>query len=970
MGYCGHNGVMTSHTPQSPQPADSAPQTVPGTAIPAVAPDTETPEIIPGLRQEVRYLGAILGDIIRDQEGEEVFSVVEETRRAAFAIRDGDGDPAALESLADRLHDLPAATALPVIRAFSHFSLLANLAEDLHEERLRDRRADDGVAPPADTLDSAWTALSEASVTSRQVAEVVAKAQVAPVLTAHPTETRRRTVFDVQWDITRLMRSRGRILNSGRTARSDERLASIDTDIRRRVSILWQTALIRSVRPRIEDEINVGLRYFTISLLQEIPAINRRVTVALRDRYGQDVPATPTVRPGSWIGGDHDGNPFVTGQTVTYATARAAQTVFDWYLGQLGKLEHELSLSVQLTHVTEDLAELADRGRNDVPSRVDEPYRRAVHGIRGRVAATAASRLSEQVEVAQDQTLSRGHQPYTDSTELLTDLETIDASLRASADDIIADHRLGDLIAATQTFGFHLSSLDLRQNSESFESVLSELFTRAGVTDDYTALTEEERVALLTAELRSPRPLSDPRATWSEVTERELGIFRAAADAVERFGPDAVPHCIISMASSVSDILEPMILLKEVGLVTADDGRISGSVDVIPLFETIEDLAAGAEVMREVLSLELYRDYVRNRGEIQEVMLGYSDSNKDGGYLAANWGLYDAEIALVAAASDAGVGLRLFHGRGGTVGRGGGPSHEAILAQPEGAVQGSVRITEQGEIISAKYGVPSVARRNLESLVSATLEASLLPVDRIDDPERAYATMRELAELSRLTYARLMHDDQGFIDYFTSSTPLEEIGNLNIGSRPSSRKQTSSISDLRAIPWVLSWSQSRIMLPGWFGVGSAVRQWIDGGDSADSAARLDYLRQLYRRWPFFRSVLSNMAQVMAKTDLSVAHLYSALVPDREDADRIFEMISGEFTLTVEMYLQITEQDTLVDDNPELALSVRNRFPYLLPLNLLQLSLLRRYRDGDRSEDVLDGIRLTMNGLATGLRNSG
>ena len=329
--------------------------------------------------------------------------------------------------------------------------------------------------------------------------------------------------------------------------------------------------------------------------------------------------------------------------------------------------------------------------------------------------------------------------------------------------------------------------------------MLSELFTRAGVTDDYTALTEEERVALLTAELRSPRPLSDPRATWSEVTERELGIFRAAADAVERFGPDAVPHCIISMASSVSDILEPMILLKEVGLVTADDGRISGSVDVIPLFETIEDLAAGADVMREVLSLELYRDYVRNRGEIQEVMLGYSDSNKDGGYLAANWGLYDAEIALVAAASDAGVGLRLFHGRGGTVGRGGGPSHEAILAQPEGAVQGSVRITEQGEIISAKYGVPSVARRNLESLVSATLEASLLPVDRIDDPERAYATMRELAELSRLTYARLMHDDHGFIDYFTSSTPLEEIGNLNIGSRPSSRKQTSSISDLRAI---------------------------------------------------------------------------------------------------------------------------------------------------------------------------
>ncbi|MGO1948944.1 MAG: phosphoenolpyruvate carboxylase [Mycobacteriaceae bacterium] len=921
--------------------------------------------MVPGLRQELRYLGAILGDVVREQEGDEVFNLVESTRKAAFSIRHGDGD---VDELAQKLGDVPAETALPVIRAFSHFGLLANLAEDLHEERIREWRADEGEPAPAATLEATWSALSEGSVTAEEVSEALSKAQVAPVLTAHPTETRRRTVFDVQWDITRLMRKRGRILNAGRTARSDDRLAGIDSSIRRRVSMLWQTALIRSVRPRIEDEINVGLRYFTISLLQEIPVINRRVTVELRDRYGADLPGTPVVRPGSWIGGDHDGNPYVTGKTVTYATSRAAQTVFTWYLDQLHHLEHELSLSSRLTPVPGDRAQPADAGHTTVPPGTDHPSRRAVHGIRGRVAATAATRLTG--DVAPDPVPASPHEPYGDASELIDDLETIDASLRSSADDLIADHRLGDVITAARTFGFHLSSLDLRQNSESFEEILGELFARAGVTGAYSALDEGQRVELLTRELHSPRPLTDRRARWSEVTERELGIFRSAADAVTRYGADAVPHCIISMASSVSDILEPMILLKEVGLIDVVDQKLTGTVDVIPLFETIDDLANGAGVMAELWGHDFYRDYVTQRGNVQEIMLGYSDSNKDGGYFAANWGLYDAELALVAAAEDAGVGLRLFHGRGGTVGRGGGPSHEAILAQPEGAVQGSVRITEQGEIISAKYGVPSVARRSLETLVSATLEASLLPVDRIDDPQDAYRTMRELAELSRVAYARLMHEDGGFIGYFTSSTPLEEIGNLNIGSRPSSRKQTSSISDLRAIPWVLSWSQSRIMLPGWFGVGSALREWIGQTDGDGDGDRLAYLQKLHRDWPFFRSVLSNMAQVMAKADLSVAHLYSGLVPDREDAERIYGMIAEEFRLTLDIYLRITGQESLVSDNPSLAESVRNRFPYLLPLNLLQLELLRKYREGDRSEDVLDGIRLTMNGLATGLRNSG
>ncbi|WP_041631400.1 phosphoenolpyruvate carboxylase [Corynebacterium terpenotabidum] len=916
--------------------------------------------MVPGVRQDIRYLGAVLGDVVREQEGEEIFALVESARRASFDIRQGDGT---VDDLAARLGDLPADRALPVIRAFSHFGLLANLAEDLHEERVRDHLADAGNPPPASTLAATWPTLTDAGVTAGQVAEVMERAYVAPVLTAHPTETRRRTVFDVQSDITRLMRNRGQIIAAGLTARSDERLAQIDRDIRRHVTVLWQTALIRSVRPRIEDEINVGLRYYTISLLHEIPLLNLRVSTALREQFGDTVPDTPVLRPGSWIGGDHDGNPFVTGETVSYATDRAAQTVFAWYLDELRDLEHELSLSTRLTDVLPELLDLAARGNNDVPSRADEPYRQAVHGIRGRLAATAVATLGASSVVPG---IADGHTPYPDAASALADLAVIDTSLRASSDGLIADHRLATVITGLRTFGFHLSALDLRQNSESFENVLTEMLSRAGVTDHYADLGEEEKVALLTAELHSPRPLIDPLAQWTEPTERELGIFRSAAAAARKFGPEVVPHCIISMASSVSDILEPMLLLKEVGLIRVDGGVLQGSVDVIPLFETIDDLQAGAAVMTELWGFDFYRSYVTDhRDGVQEIMLGYSDSNKDGGYFAANWALYDAELALVEASRAAGLGLRLFHGRGGTVGRGGGPSHEAILAQPEGAVQGSVRITEQGEIISAKYGVRSVARRNLEALVSATLEASLLPVDRVDGPDKAYATMRELAESSRLTYAALMHEDPGFIGYFTASTPLAEIGNLNIGSRPSSRKQTNSIADLRAIPWVLSWSQSRIMLPGWYGVGSALSTWIDG-----DPARLAYLQSLHREWPFFRSVMSNMAQVMAKADLAVARLYSGLVPDQTDASRIFDAIVKEFRLTLDMYVQVTGTESLLDDNPELAVSMRNRFPYLIPLNLLQLELLRRYRAGDESEDVLDGIRLTMNGLATGLRNSG
>nr|WP_082422153.1 phosphoenolpyruvate carboxylase [Corynebacterium oculi] len=915
------------------------------------------------LQDDIRYLGRILGEVIAQQEGPEVFDLVESARRQAFDVA---GQEADMGALVDMFRDIDPDRAEPVIRAFSHFALMANLAEDIHDERSRLEHQRSGAPAPDSTLEATWAKFREAAVPPEDLAEELPHTLVAPVLTAHPTETRRRTVFDAQKHIAKAMRRRHALLGGPQNVYAQRDLEAIDADIRRRLTVLWQTALIRVARPRIEDEIEVGLRYYKLSLLEEIPRINLEVVARLRRALGREVPPHAIIRPGSWIGGDHDGNPYVTAETLDYATRRAAHTALQYYCSELHRLEHELSISDRMSEVSVDLYALAERGHNDVPSRVDEPYRRALHGVRGRMLATITALIGEDAVEGQ---WHRTHEPYASAEEFAADLAIIDASLRISKDDIIADDRLARLRVAVQSFGFHLYSMDIRQNSERYADVLTEILRVARVTENYRDLSEEEKIALLVRELETPRPLVPTgHAGYGEETNRELGIFRQAAASVERFGPQTVPHCIISMAESVSDILEPMVLLKEVGLIQANGQSPTGTVDIIPLFETIDDLNAGAGIMEKLWGIPLYREYLRQRGDVQEVMLGYSDSNKDGGYFAANWALYSGEMDVVRVCRENGVRLRLFHGRGGTVGRGGGPSYDAILAQPHGAVTGSVRITEQGEIISAKYGSRDTARWNLEALVSATLEASVLDVNDLDDPQRAYEIMAWLSEASQRKYSDLAHRDPGFIQYFTESTPLQEIGALNIGSRPSSRKQTKSLSDLRAIPWVLSWSQSRVMLPGWFGVGTALHEWIEQGSNPQE--RVEELRALNECWPFFNSVLSNMAQVMSKAEMGLARLYANLIDNEEVAERIYGTIKEEYDLTLAMFERITGREHLLADNPSLARSVRSRYPYLLPLNIIQVELLRRYRAGDHRDSVTAGIQLTMNGLATALRNSG
>jgi phosphoenolpyruvate carboxylase len=898
------------------------------------------------MREDIRLLGTILGDTVREQNGDAVFDLVERARVESFRVRRSEIDRSELAELFDGIE---ARAAIPVIRAFTHFALLANVAEDIHRERRRAVHVAAGEPPQDSTLAATYAKLDSADLGAEEVAEALAGALVSPVITAHPTETRRRTVFDTQHRITELMRMRA--LGDGQ----------VEPELRRHILTLWQTALIRLSRLKIQDEIMTGLRYYPAAFFDVIPRVNAQVRAALQARWPDaDLLAEPILRPGSWIGGDRDGNPNVTADVVRLATSRAAYTAFDHYFDELNALQQELSMSARLVTITDQLAALADACHE--AARADEPYRRALRVIHGRLTATAAEVLDDQPE----HTLDLGMPRYDTPGELLADLDVVDASLRAHGSAVLADDRLLQLREAVRVFGFHLCGLDMRQNSDVHEEVVAELLAWAGVHDDYASLPEPERVELLAGELTTRRPLIRDGAELSELATKELGIVRAAARAVTVFGPQAVPNYIISMCQSVSDMLEAAILLKEAGLLDVSGEEPYAPVGIVPLFETIDDLQRGSSILEAALDLPLYRAMVTARADSQEVMLGYSDSNKDGGYLAANWALYRAELDLVESARKTGIRLRLFHGRGGTVGRGGGPSYDAILAQPPGAVHGSLRITEQGEVIAAKYAEPRIAHRNLETLVAATLESTLLDTEGLGElANSAYQVLDDLAARAQRAYAELVHQTPGFVDYFKASTPVSEIGALNIGSRPASRKPTTSISDLRAIPWVLAWSQSRVMLPGWYGTGSAFEEYI-----AEDESRLQTLQDLYRRWPFFRTVLSNMAQVLAKSDLGLAARYSELVSDEALRRRVFGKIAAEHARTIGMHRLITGQEDLLADNPALARSVFNRFPYLEPLNHLQVELLRRFRSGDDDELVQRGILLTMSGLATALRNSG
>ena len=910
------------------------------------------------LRDDIRFLGRLLGDTLRQQEGEAVFDLVESVRRTAVRFA-RDNDPAARDELAALLDPLPRDTTQAVVRAFSYFLQLANIAEDAHH--IRRRRAHDlaGSPPREGSLTHALDELARHAVPAEAVADFFAHALVAPVLTAHPTEVQRQSLIRNHREIARLLerRERGQL--------TPEETADNDLGIANAILTLWQSRMLRPVRLKVIDEVKNGIGVFEQTFFSELPRLYIQATQQLQARYPDKVwTLPPFYRIGSWIGGDRDGNPFVTADILKETLRLQSAAVLQHYLAQVHELGGELPLSDLLVKVTPELAALAEHSTDHSPQRADEPYRRALSGIYARLAATA--RNLDQIEPQRQEI---GHAAaYATPEELRADLKVLAGSLKQNGSAALAGGRLRRLLRAVQIFGFHLAPIDLRQNSDVHARSVAELLAKAGRCADYQALPEIERISVLTAEIATPRPLYSAYIDYSEETRGELDIFFTAHALRRKYGAAALPNCIISKTDGVSDLLELALLLKESGLLLPAVGDRPARLDVniIPLFETIEDLQKSAATMDTLFALADYRALIAGRGDEHEVMLGYSDSNKDGGFLTSGWELYKAEIELTRVFRQHGVRLRLFHGRGGSVGRGGGPSYHAILAQPAGAVSGQIRLTEQGEVISTKYGTPDTGRRNLEVLLAATLEASLTDHEnQVEPAAQFHAVMDDLSARAFAAYRQLVYETPGFTTYFRQSTVVSEIASLNIGSRPASRKASDRIEDLRAIPWVFSWAQCRLMLPGWYGFGSAVDGYL-----ASHPDGLATLRRMLKSWPFFRSLLSNMEMVLAKTDLAIASRYAELVADGELRQHIFSRIQAEWTLTRRHLLAIEEQDSLLADNPLLAQSLQLRAPYMDPLNHLQVEMLKRYRSGDTDERLARGIHLSINGIASGLRNSG
>ncbi len=936
------------------------------------AKDNERP-----LVEDIRLLGRILGDVIREQEDVPAYELIEKIRTLSVAFR-RHADQEADKALKKLLKGLSGEQTVSVIRAFTYFSHLANLAEDRHHIRRRviHERAGD---TQEGSLEVAISRLRWAGIAPKAISQTLAQSYVSPVLTAHPTEVQRKSILDAERNIAKLLTERDEIkqhaatFDSKKDALTPRELAANEAQMRARVMQLWQTRLLRFTKLTVADEIENALSYYESTFLREIPKLYADLEDMLN---GQ--PVHSFLRMGQWIGGDRDGNPNVSAHTLEYALRRQAEVALRHYLTEVHYLGGELSISAMLAQCTLEMAALAERSPDQNEHRKDEPYRRALTGVYARLAATLHTLTG--TEAARHAVAPQN--PYLSAQDFVADLRILEASLEANHASALVAQRLHPLIRAVEVFGFHLATVDLRQSSDKHEEVVHELLATARLEPHYSSLPEAAKQELLLKLLNDARTLQVQSASYSDHTQKELAIFAMVKVMRQRFGAHAIRHYIISHTETVSDLLEVMLLQKEAGLMRGVLSDVQTPADVadlivVPLFETIEDLRNAAPIMRDFYALPGVAALVARSGAEQDIMLGYSDSNKDGGIFTSNWELYRAEIALVdffdqlnaRGTTTPPIQLRMFHGRGGTVGRGGGPSYQAILAQPPGTVRGQIRLTEQGEVISSKYANPEIGRRNLETLVAATLEATLLQATKAASKTFLEAAA-ELSASSMAAYRALVYNTPGFTEYFFSSTPIREIAELNIGSRPASRKATQKIEDLRAIPWGFSWGQCRLTLPGWFGFGAAVHAFIHGGPPAQAKERTALLQKMYKQWPFFRTLLSNMDMVMAKSDLALASLYSELVADTRLRKKIFTAIEAEWHSTALALATITGEKHRLANNAALQRSIRHRFPYIDPLHHLQVELVRRHRAGKADERVQRGIHISINGISAGLRNTG
>ena len=936
--------------------------------------------------------------MLKEREGAAGFALVEEYRARTKALRSGDARPvdfgAEGAALLARTEALSLDEARLVVRAFTAYFHLVNIAEERHRLRVLQERE----STEAGVRESIAEAIAEAArsgAPAGRVRDLLASLAVEPVFTAHPTEARRRTVLE---KLRRLGDLTGALGDDGRAPRARARLLDA---VREEITALWLTDEVHRLAPSVFDEVRNGLYYFEHSLWDVVPRVYRATEEALAASYPSeafDVP--PFLRFGSWVGGDRDGNPNVTARVTEQTLLLHKDVALGLFERDLDELQRHLSVasrersSAPLTaSLAEDATAMSEVAASAEGQFAAEPYRRKLAFMRTRLRAArrlhrvrmAQVGASEREAETEDGALEHAHRlwgrsiesphpgdhrvAYRSAAALRADLTLMADSLRAEGASRLADGHLRDVQRRAEVFGFHLARLDLRQHSQVLEGVVAEVLAAAGVAEDYRALDEEGRVAVLVRELTSPRPLVRPHAAYSAETAEALAVFDCARRLQGELGREACDVYIVSMTAGASDLLEPLLLAREAGLARLDGGEARSDLQVVPLFETIDDLKRCGDVMRALFALPVYRRHLAAWGDLQQVMVGYSDSNKDGGFVAANWKLYEAQRALASTCREAGVRLYLFHGRGGAVGRGGGPTNRAILAQPRGTLAGRLRVTEQGEVAFARYGNQGIALRHLEQMTNAVLRASL-NADAVPDPEPAWVdAMTRLADASYEVYRRTIRDGPSLMAYFHQTTPIGLVADLRIGSRPAKRKTGERLEDLRAIPWVFSWTQSRNGLPGWYGLGSA----FDALRAAEGEEAVAVLRRMTRDWPFFRSLLENAQMSLGRSDRAVARLYAALAaPDV--GPPVLAAMEAEWDRTEAAVLAVTGRAEILESSPVLLRSIRLRNPYVDPLSFVQVSLLRRWRalppDSGEREDVRRVLALTVNGVAAGLQNTG
>lgn len=924
------------------------------------------------LSATIHYLGTILGQVIREQAGDDVYELEERVRSLAKDLRADGAHRDQMAEMRSLIGAISIGEARDLIKAFSAYFALVNLAEQLQRIWvLRERALLRPNEPRDESIAAAIVELTANGAGQEAIQRWLDNARIVPVFTAHPTEARRRVTLE------RLRRIADSVERLGEGRLLPEEAEGVSLAVAEEVVGLWQSDEVRVVRPTVLDEVKNGLFYFEAVLFDIVPRLYRDLERGLKARFPEhEFRIPPFLCFGSWMGGDRDGNPYVDAKVTLEAVRHLRMSAIRRHLADVGDLRRRLTQSTRQVSVSPELMASLDSDAALFPELLGlpgqqspfEPYRKKCGYIGEKLRRSLHHVEHFHPTWGRAEPLPQRGTYYHESTELLADLRVIDRSLRENGATKVAEGALADGIRRVEVFGLHLATLDIRQHSERHEAALHEVFLHAGVCADYGGLDEPAKTAVLTRELQNPRPLIPTRLAYSPEVIETIETFRMAAAILEQLSPEAMRSYVISMSRGPSDLLEVLLLSKEAGLHTPGTGP--SRLDIVPLFETGEDLAAAREIMQACLRIPAYRDHLRLRGDVLEVMIGYSDSNKDVGFVAANWALYKAQRDLGALAADAGIDLSLFHGRGGAIGRGGGPENRAILAQPPGSLGSRIKVTEQGEVIADSYGLPQLAHRHLEQMVNAVLRVAFTP--RIDLPGRWESALELLATRARAHYRALVYENPRFIEYFQAATPIAEISRLKLGSRPASRKRGDRIQDLRAIPWVFSWMQSRHALPGWFGLGSALAEFVGEGHPGE-AERAALLEEMYAHWPFFRAVIDSAQLVLGKADLHVASRYAELVPDPEVVRTIYGAIESEYERTTRMICRVARVERILDRSPILQRSIAVRNPYVDPLSYIQVELLPRLRAAPAGPDhaaLEDAIMLSISGIAAGLKNTG